>query len=250
LRIENLDKMTRVRCIVIDDQEEAINVLKTHIANIDSLELLNTFKNPIEALQFTIINKVDLVFIDIQMPVMTGLEFIETLQTSKSELIPKFILTTGFDSFALESYKYGVIDYLMKPIEYKSIVLAVNKYLNIYSQQIENTKDDTFLDFFFADVNGKKTKIDNSSIIYVESAGNYLSIFTESKRFVTYLTFGELEKRMNQSNFVKIHKSFIVSIKSIVSVSKTEIEILYQNQTIILPFGRSFKESVKEKLGL
>jgi two-component system, LytTR family, response regulator len=240
--------MTKVRCIVIDDQEEAIHVLKTHITNIDSLELLNTFKSPIEALRFTEFNQVDLIFIDIQMPIMSGMEFIETLQTKKTELLPKFILTTGFDTYALESYKYGVVDYLMKPIEYKSMVMAVNKYLNIYSKHTE--KDDTFLDFFFADVNGKKTKIDNNSVIYVESSGNYLSIYTETKRYVTYMKFSELEMRSNQNHFVKIHKSYIVSIKSILSVSKTEIEISYQNQIIVLPFGRSFKEIVKKKLGL
>jgi two-component system, LytTR family, response regulator len=238
-----------ISCIIIDDQEEAINVLKIHIKAKDNIDLKATFSNPVDALNFLEKNEIDLVFVDIEMPIMNGLELIETIQAKRDIKLPKFILTTGYDAYALKSYQYGVIDYLMKPVTFKLLTAAVDKYLDIAPSDagLSNTVENSF---FFADVEGKKTRIDTTDIIYIESGGNYVSLFKSDKRLLIYKSMGDLETLLPKQQFCRVHKSYIVAIAKIDVVSQLELEISYQGNKIIIPVGRTYREALKKRLHL
>jgi two-component system, LytTR family, response regulator len=237
-----------ISCIIIDDQLEAINVLKIHINAKDNLDLKATFTSPVEALNFLEKNELDLVFVDIEMPIINGLELIETIQAKRGIKIPKFILTTGYDAYALKSYQFGVIDYLMKPVTFKNIVAAVDKYIAILGNTLKPQASD--IQYFFVEHEGKKVKIEPSEIVYIESAGNYISIFCNDKRVVLYKTLNEIEDKLNSPAFIRIHKSFIVSIGLIKAITQTELDVMYQGKVINLPVGRTYREQLKQKLHL
>ncbi len=235
-----------IRCIVIDDIQEFIDIISSHIAFKKELNLIATFTNPIEAKDFMIENETDLVFLDIDMPHLSGLELIESLRAKNGIKLPKFILTTGHDEFALKGFEYGVTDYIVKPVTYKRFDQAVDRYLD-YHQKQHGHKTETHM---FVESEGKKLKVEFEDIVYIEGSGNYISIFKKDKRIVLLKTLSDMEQNLNPKNFMRIHKSFIVAINKIISFANNETQVSYKNEIVNIPIGRTFKEAFKKQIGI
>ncbi len=237
-----------IKCIVIDDQKDAIELLTDHINERNELELLQAFNNPLKALEFLENNKVDLIFIDVQMPHLTGLEFIETLRDKHGNGIPNIILTTGFDEYALPGFEHGVVDYLLKPIGNKRFKIAMDRFFSRKLLQ-PSAAESKNSNYFFADVNGKKQKINWNEVPYIESAGNYVIIYGENNLRVTqYTSMNALQEMVPVENFIRIHKSFIISIDHIHALKGNEITMKKGDEFIHLPIGVTYKSTTLKRL--
>lgn len=236
-----------VRCIVIDDQKEAIELLTDHINSRKELVLLGTFTNPLKALTFLETNTADLIFIDVQMPHLNGLEFIESLRDKHGNNIPNFILTTGFDEYALPGFEQGVADYLLKPIGIKRFKIAMDRF---FSRRLQAPTDETHKnDYFFADVNNKKQKINFKDIAYIESAGNYVNVFGDNNLKATvYTSMNAMQEMLPTDNFMRVHKSYIISINHIHAIKGNELTIKRGEIAFNVPIGVTYKSATLKRL--
>lgn len=235
-------------CIVIDDNEASLKLMQKHILSKPELELKAIFSNSIEGLKFLEKEMVDLVFVDIQMPDLNGLELIETIKSKRGLHLPHFILITGYSEYALQSYEYGVMDYLLKPVTFKRFDAAIDKFLNLVKPSAP--AEVLASDFFFAEIDGVKTRINCSDVIYVEGAGNYISIFTTEKRILLHKTLNAISEMLNHKDFIRIHKSALIAINSITGMRGNEIFIDYQGKQLALPIGVTYKKSVMDRLNI
>lgn len=230
-----------IRCVVIDDQPEAVKLISTHIGNNTNLELINSFTNPLLALDFVCKNQIDLIFIDIEMPEITGMDFIEMLGNKKLSKMPKFIVITGYDQYALQGFEHGVVDYLMKPVGLKRFTAAVDRYINEYASKTE----EKILEYFFVEVNNNKVKIHYDDLIFVEAGGNYITLNTSTSKNLVYKSLSSISEILPANKFVRIHKSFIVSVKHIEMIQKSEICFLRAGgKTYEIPIGGAYKDQL------
>lgn len=236
-----------IKCIIIDDQPDALELLVSHARNYVELVILKTFTNPLVALSFLEKNKVDLIFTDVEMPQLNGLEFIETLRNKYGNATPYIIFTTGFDGYALPGFEQGVVDYLLKPIGNKRFKIAMDRFLSRYTPQEKEHSGKT--DYFFADVNNKKQKINFKVISYIESAGNYVVIYGDNNlKAVLHTSMNALQELMPADNFIRIHKSFIISIDHIHAIKGREIMMNKSQEIVNLPIGVTFKSYTLKRL--
>jgi DNA-binding LytR/AlgR family response regulator len=242
--------MSRIKCIVIDDEPIARQYLSDYVAKMPQLELVATFSKAMDAYELIENEEAGIVFIDIQMPGITGIEFIRTLQKK-----PATIFTTAYSEYALEGYDLDVVDYLLKPISFERFVRAVNKAIDrivtpenkkISADTEENTSATIPRDFIFVKSGYKSEKVNISDIMYVEGMKEYVVIHTRDKKYTKLDRMKNIENLLNGQGFIRIHKSYIVSIKNINAVFGNTIEV----QGIKLPLGRSFKENVETTLGM
>lgn len=209
------------KCIVIDDEHLARKGLVNFIKEIPFLNLVGIFSNPDESLTTIKEKNISLLFLDIQMPKMTGLDFLKSLPNP-----PVTIITTAYSNYALESFELNVIDYLVKPIPYERFVKAVHKakdYLEM--QAIVATGESTDYDYFFIKCETRYEKIFFDDLLFVEALQNYVVLHTATRRFVSYLTFKSVEDYLPKNEFLKVHKSYIVSISKIDNIDGTDIKI-------------------------
>lgn len=235
-----------ITCIIIDDQKEAIEILASHVNNRKELELLKTFESATEAYNFLKAEKVDLVFIDIKMPKLTGLDLIESLRLTKGNDVPKFIITTGFDKYALSGFEQGVNDYLMKPITFKRFCISVDRFINDF--KLIETK--IVNDFLFVEVNSRKLKISFDDIAYIEAEGNYVRLVGLNFNYLIYNTLTNIIKLLPKQTFIRVQKSYIVSIRFIEFIKADEIKLKGLKEDKIINIGATFKESVNKLLNL
>jgi len=226
---------TPKKCIIVDDEPAAHYVLTNYIRQNPQLELTAQCYNGIEALHYLRENTVDLMFLDIDMPEITGLELLQTLKNP-----PKTILTTAYSEFALESYEYGVIDYLLKPIYFPRFLKSIERYLSL--QFIE--KETATPIALNVKVNGKNIDIRLDDILYVQSYGNYVKIFTKTKTFVTAMTTNQLVQELPSDKFMRVHKSYIIAIHKIDVHEKEHIVINEEK----IPLGITFRRELNERL--
>jgi two-component system LytT family response regulator len=236
-----------IKCIVIDDQKDAIELLSDHIKSRKELTLLETFTNPVKALTFLESNTADLIFIDVQMPHMNGLEFIESLRQKHGNNIPNFILTTGFSEFALPGFEHGVADYLLKPIGIKRFKIAMDRFFSRKLQSPAIVAQNN--DYFFADVNSKKQKINYKEIAYVESAGNYVNVLGNNNLKATvYTSMNAMQEMLPPENFMRVHKSYIISINHIHAIKGNELTMKRGEITFNVPIGVTYKSTTLKRL--
>jgi two-component system, LytTR family, response regulator len=234
-------------CLIVDDQIEAIRLLEDHINLIPYLRLEFATNEAINAINYFNENSVDLVFLDIQMPGLSGLEFIEALKEKCRNEMPKVILTTGYDSFAIKGFEYGVFDYLLKPISFKRFQMSVDR---LYNEQKKQRIEEPLVKFIFVEVDGKKLKVNFSDVLYIEAAGNYLFIITNTTKITVYKSLSSILDNLPKSTFVRIHKSFIINIENIHSIRSNEVMIKVQEVLKSLPMGDTYKDSVFHLLHL
>lgn len=228
---------TLKKCIIVDDEPAAHYVLVNYIKQNANLELVKQCYNGIEAMNYLRENKVDLMFLDIDMPEVTGLELLKIIPSP-----PKTILTTAYSEFALESYDYGVIDYLLKPIYFPRFLKAIDRFLSLNSSETIAISDE--INSINVKVDGHFVEIELSKLLYAQSFGNYVKIFTTTKTYLASITTNEIERCLPNSSFLRIHKSYIVALDKIQTSEKDFVTIANFN----LPIGITYKRELFERL--
>jgi DNA-binding LytR/AlgR family response regulator len=227
-----------IKCIIVEDETLAQNVLQSHLQKVDKLELVAICNNALEAKD--VLNKydVDLMFLDIQLPGMTGLNFLRSLSAP-----PLVVLTTAYSEYAVESYEFNIIDYLLKPVSFERFCKAIDKIVDgRLIAQVAEAKNNLPTDHIFIKSNSKFFKVNFSEIIFIEGMKDYLKIHTREQRLVTLQTMNDMEKILPAKQFIRVHKSYIISMAHIKSIYGNSIEM--ENETI--PIGINYKEKVAQ----
>jgi two-component system, LytTR family, response regulator len=225
-----------VRCLVVDDESPAIDLLRNHIELLNDLEIIASCYSAVEAFDILKRECMDLLFLDIEMPVINGLDFLKTLQKP-----PKVIVTTAYREYALEGYDLDIVDYLLKPISFNRFVKAVDRYYEraqVSNLPIVKPKDSTT--FFYVNVNKKNIKIVFEDILYIESLKDYVRIHTKNQKIVVKSNIGKIEEQLPVLLFVRTHRSYIIAIKKVTAYTKTDIEI----GSFEIPIGSSYVDKV------
>lgn len=230
--------MKTLQCLVVDDEAPAIRLLASYIKKVPFLELTTSTTDPIEAIRIIEQEDLDLVFLDIQMPTITGIQLSKIVKGKVN-----VIFTTAYPQFALESYDLNAIDYLLKPFEFERFYSAVLKVKPKEDTKTIHQTDDTI----FIKTNGKNNyeKVHPKDILYIESLRNFVSIHLVDKQIITYNTLKHFESELPQNNFVKVHKSYIVSLQHI---TKTDSLSVYISNGNNLPIGDTYKKSFFEMI--
>jgi DNA-binding LytR/AlgR family response regulator len=229
----------KLRCIAIDDEPLALELLEDNISQVPYLELVKGFSSPMQAMQFLQTDDVDLVFIDIQMPGITGLQFINSLPKK-----PMYILVTAYEKYALESYNLNVVDYLLKPVSMDRFLKACNKAMELYHLRTEPKGQRAEAKYIFVNADYKMIKVEFSDVIFIESLKDYLKIHLRSQKnaLITRMSMKAIEEELPSSGFIRIHKSYIVSKDAITAVKKSSVFIGEHE----LPVGDLYREAVDE----
>jgi len=228
----------KVKCIIVDDEPLAREILESYVKRIDCLELVGQFRNAVMAFDFIHDgNPVDLILLDIQMPKLTGIEFLRTLANP-----PKVIFTTAYRDYAFEGFELEILDYMLKPISFERFMKGIAKYKVSTTSKTTPDLEGSFI-FFKSDK--KNIKVHLHDILYIESIKDYVKIKTLEKEVVTHQKISELETKLPDTDFMRVHRSFIVNIPKIESYSMTEIELANNS----IPVGRIYKTEVTERLG-
>lgn len=235
----------KTKCLVIDDEPLARDLMRSHIEKLENFEICAECGDAMKALHELHNYKVDLMFMDIQMPQITGLEFLKTLKNP-----PKVIITTAFREYALEGFELDVVDYLLKPITFERFLKSVNKYYQATQEDVNSTQSVQITTskaeeaFIYVKENKKVVKLHLSDILYVEGLSEYVQIYTPNKKIITKTSMTNMSEKLPDDNFMRIHKSFIVSLSKIEAFTSSSIEVPGKE----LPIGRSYKNSVLEVL--
>jgi two-component system, LytTR family, response regulator len=232
-----------INCIIVDDEQHAIDILVHYVNQTPHLHLLSTTTNPIEALQVVATQKVDLVFLDIQMPELSGIDFIKAIQGKA-----KVILTTAYSDFALESYELDVVDYLLKPIRLPRFLQAVQKATKELEEHTDekptlSVDDDDYI-FVKTESKGKLLKINLDEIDYIEGMKNYVAIYCGGKKTLVYTSMKDLEERLSKKQFIRVHKSFIIPIAKITGIEGNILRL--KNVTAEILIGDNYKADLME----
>lgn len=228
-----------ITCIIIDDEPLARKGLKEYVTDMDFLNLIGEFDNPLKAAELISRGEVQLLFLDIQMPKITGLDFFKTLQNA-----PPVIFTTAYPQYALEGFEVNALDYLVKPVSFDRFFKAVLKAKEFYEVRDTNRKETESSDYFFIKADNKLVKILFDEVLYVEALQNYVTIHTAARKYMTYLTFKSVEDYLPADKFLKVHKSYIVAASKIDSIEGNDIRIGQQH----IPISRNQKDEVMDKL--
>jgi DNA-binding LytR/AlgR family response regulator len=228
-----------LKCIIIDDEPLARRGLREYIADIEFLELVGEFDHALSATDALTANDVHLMFLDIHMPKITGIEFLKSLQHP-----PLVILTTAFPQYAVEGFDLNVLDYLVKPISFDRFFKAALKAKDAAGKVNSTGSVSPKEDFVFIKADNKLIKIFYDDILFIEALQNYVTVHTTAKKYITYLTFKSIEESLPEDKFLKVHKSFIVSANKIESIEGNLIRIGQHE----IPISRNSKEEVLEKL--
>ena len=228
------------KCLIIDDEPLAIGIIASYIEKIPQMEVAATCSNALEGFEVLKSKQVDLIFLDIQMPMITGIEFLKSINNP-----PKVIFTTAYRDYAIESYELEVVDYLLKPIPFDRFFKAINKYLGLTQINVVTPSNSTkeASDSLFVNMNKKHFKIFHTDILYVESLKDYIKIHTTENRFTTKQKISDLEQIL-PANFLRIHRSFIVNLNKITAFTANDIEI----GKIEVPIGISYRQQVNSAL--
>jgi DNA-binding LytR/AlgR family response regulator len=227
----------KIRCIAIDDEPLALQVIQAHLEQIPDIELVDNFNYPVVAIEVLKTASIDLIFLDIEMPLLSGIDFVKTLSNP-----PKIIFTTAYRNYAIESYELDVVDYLLKPISFTRFFKAVNKYraqVNTLAPVQEIKETEVANDHIYVNSNKKFIKINFEEILYVESIKDYVRIHLKDSTVITKDSITGFEQKLPHG-FLRIHRSFIVNTSKVSAFTKVDVEI----GTKEIPIGASYKDTV------
>lgn len=241
-----------LKCIAVDDEPLALDIIEDYVSKVPFLELVKRTENAIEALQLVQAGGIDLVFLDIQMPDLTGIQFLKIANNKAS-----YILTTAYSQYALESYDLNVSDYLLKPIAFDRFYKAVEK---VHNQHKSNNAEpiapvpaapvavaaavQPVQDFIFVKTEHKIQKIELSDILYIEGLKDYISIFTKAERVITLQNMKKMDETLPASQFIRVHKSYIIALDKIESIERSRITICGK----IIPIGDTYRDEFFKKI--
>ncbi|MFD2942021.1 LytR/AlgR family response regulator transcription factor [Flavobacterium notoginsengisoli] len=230
----------KIKCVLIDDEPLAIKVLQNYFTNFTDFEVIATFNNSLEALDFINSTPVDAVFLDINMPMMTGFELISLIESKT-----KVIITTAFREFAAESYDLDVLDYLVKPIPLPRFIKCIHKITTEYNLKnnikVETAKGDSHI---FIKVDKKMMKINIEEILFVEGMKEYIKVVTPDKTYITHKSLTSLSEELPAERFLRIHKSYVIALNKVKSIEGNRVQI----QSYNIPIGRNYSKEVKNKI--
>ena len=228
----------KIKCVIIDDEPLAIKVVENHLKEFQNFEVLSTFNNPIEALPLIEKGELDVLFLDINMPKMNGLDFAKTLNSKTS-----VVITTAYREYAVESYDLNVLDYLVKPIPFNRFLKTINKITQqVYQQKgILKEEDSNSDSFIFLKVDKKLVKIKFEDILYIESLKDYIKVFTTTDNYLVHKSLTSITEELPENNFIRIHRSFTIAIDKVKSVEGNLVEIA----TTKIPIGRKYVNHAK-----
>jgi two-component system, LytTR family, response regulator len=227
-----------LKCLIIDDESHAIELLTDYINNVSFLQLGGTATDPIVGLKQVNEGNFDIIFLDVEMPKVTGIEILSAISPKC-----KVIITSAYREYAADGYEHGVFDFLSKPIRFERFLKVVQKIFNVIAKENTNLKEDYI--FIKLDSKNHLKKILYKDISYVEGAGNYLTIHLDNEKITTYLTIKEFEELVPSEKFLRVQKSYVVSIEKITGVNGNEI--LLENKKKVL-IGESYRTRVFEFL--
>lgn len=234
----------KLSCLLVDDENLALDILEEYIKKVDFLQLVGRCNTAIEANNVLSKIHVDLLFIDIQMPEISGIDFVRNLAKP-----PKVIFTTAFREYALEGFDLNATDYLLKPISFQRFMKSVNRLLpevknEIVTSVVESEKEELTEDFFYIKVGKRMVKIQVADILYIESLTSFVYLHTSTDKHVCYKKISEFEESLPASKFIRIHRSFLVSVAHIQAYSASHVEVDGKS----LPIGRLFRNDVLAKM--
>lgn len=227
----------KVRCLIVDDEPLAIRFIEKHISQIDSLEIAASCNSAIKAFEILNTQTIDLMFIDIKMPHLTGIDFLKTLKNP-----PKTIFTTPYREYAIESYELETVDYLPKPITFERFVKAIDKFFRHTAKTVEPVQRESILpDYILVKSGNKHHKIILYNIVYIESLKDYIKIHLENDTsIISKYKLGEMEQELSEHQFLRIHRSYIINTSKITAFTSNDIDL----NTNEIPIGVSYKEKV------
>ncbi len=230
----------KLKAIVVDDEPFAVKGLVNYINEVKFIELVGTFENAMDAGEALGKQQVDLMFLDIQMPELTGIDFLKSLKTK-----PLTVFTSAYPEYALEGYELDVIDYLVKPISAERFLKACQKAKEYYELQLSKKSTTNSEDSFFIKCDKKIEKVLYDDILYVEALHNYVAVYTHSNRLVTYLTLKNIEERLPKDRFIKVQKSFIVSFSKVKGIEDGNVIVESQKK---IPISRTNREEITKAI--
>ncbi|MEO0571083.1 MAG: LytTR family DNA-binding domain-containing protein [Bacteroidota bacterium] len=223
-----------IKCIVVDDEPLARSLLESHIAEVPYLKLMGSFKNALEANQFLAKETIDLVLLDIQMPRLTGLELLRSIANP-----PHVIFTTAYREYALESYDFEAVDYLLKPITFSRFLKAVNKLLRKKKELSMPQNEAQGKEYLFLKINRKKVKVIMEDILYIESLKDYIHIHLSENKLLVKMQLGQIMEHL-PSYFIRVHRSYIINTTKVTAYTAEDIEI----GALEIPIGGTYKDYV------
>lgn len=227
----------KINCLIVDDEPIARQILQEFVEDFDWLQLIGQAESPLKAIHLLTQHSIDLLFLDIEMPQMSGLELLKNLPTP-----PAVIVTTAYPQYALEGFELNVLDYLLKPIAIERFLKAVLKAKAFFEQKSKPSTSAT--DYFFVKCDGNIERIELRELLYVKALENYIIIQTTQRKYVTYLTMKGLEEYLPTEQFIKIHKSYLVPIAKIDRIEGNEVHIGNEK----LPLSRNLRAEVLERI--
>ncbi|WP_298897185.1 LytTR family DNA-binding domain-containing protein [uncultured Psychroserpens sp.] len=223
------------KCAIVDDEQTARNILRTYVNDVPHLEVVNESKNALEALDYIQNNEIDLIFLDIEMPKLSGLNFAKLINKNT-----KIIFTTAHREFAIESYELNATDYLLKPFSFERFLKAVQKVAKPVSKHVES-KNSTYI---YVKVNKQMVKVSFLDLLYVEGMSNYIKVHTTTEVLVVYEKLSTIINNLPSSMFARIHKSYIVNISEIEAYTKEYVVVNKKH----IPIGQTYRKTVLEAL--
>jgi len=237
-----------INCIAIDDEPLALDIIRDYCSKVVFLNLLKTFDNAIESIEFIRTNKVDLMFLDIQMEELTGIQLLNALKHR-----PFVIFTTAYERYALQGFELDVVDYMLKPVSFERFIKGVNKVcermqLDTTPVKAENSKSrPPETSFFFVKTETRMERIENNEVLYVEGMGDYWRIVTKTRRIMTLMNARKLEEVLREPQFCRVHKSFFIALDKIESIERNRIKIGYQYIPVSETYHKAFFDLVERK---
>jgi len=229
--------MSKIKCIIIEDEPLAAKVLADYISEVPFLELLGTHKDAIRATEFLRDNDTDLIFLDIHLPKLKGMTFLKTLTNP-----PAVVITTAYHQYAVEGFNLNVTDYLLKPFDFERFLVAVNKVKTAQKERQKSNESGEAKDYLFLNVQKKKVKILFSEIVYIESQREYIKIITTKSEYISKLSTHEIEELLPSNRFKRIHRSFIISLSKIESYTAETVEV----NGVSIPIGRGYRDIIED----
>lgn len=227
----------KIKCVILDDEPMARSFLERYCAKTSNLAVVGSFGHPEKAFEYLSQNEIDILFLDVEMPVNNGFELLDKLP-----YLPKVILTTGKTDYAYDAFQYHVIDYLKKPITYARFVKSIEKAV----QSGNETQAHTAGEDFFIKAEGKLIRLRYDEVLYIESVGDYVKYFTSAKNYLTHSTLKAIEEKMDNNQFMKIHRSYIVNLRKIKDIQDNSVVI----EGKVIPISKSLKSGVMLKLNV
>lgn len=230
--------MTRV--IIVDDDELCRTIVEDLVNEIDDFSCIGTFENALDAFKFLNDNEVDVIFLDVEMPKMGGMELLRNLQVA-----PLVVMITSHDEFALESYEYNVIDFLKKPVNASRFIKTVQKLKSQLNTEINN-KNNPEEEYVFIKTDSKLVQLRLDEILFVEALGNYMRVYTEKDKHTVLSTMKEIEAKLPEKDFIRVQRSFIVRLDKIISIEDNYVIVKDKE----IHIGKAYKDEFNKRLNL